>query len=122
MCVFPRREHDVEGQQRLSVDQKPVQEALGRVFFASCFLSSFWVAFRLHFGGILAPQMEPKNVKNLKKARSKTEIIPKRVQDASQGGPGEILGEVWKEFWEDLGGLLGGRGANSAASGAPNST
>ena len=53
----------------------------------------------------MGPQMVPKNVKKSKKARSKTEIIPKRVQDASQGGLGEVLGGVWGEFWEDPGGF-----------------
>ena len=59
MCVFPRREHDFEGQQRLKIDQKRVQEALGEVFFASCFLHRFLVALKSDFGGILPPKMEP---------------------------------------------------------------
>ena len=56
MCVFPRREHDFEGQQRLKIDQKRVQEALGEAFFSSCFWYRFLITFWIDLGGIWPPQ------------------------------------------------------------------
>ena len=49
-------------------------------------------------------QVGTKKIKKLKSARSKTDIIPKMVQDASQGRLGEVLGPSW----EGLGVAWGG--------------
>ena len=43
----------------------------------------------------------------MKKAGSKTDIIPKTVQDTAQGGPGEVS----RVFWEGLGVAWKGSGA-----------
>ena len=62
--------------------------------------------------------MEAENVKKLQKTRSKTEIIPKRVQDASQGGLGEVLGRSWGGLggvWEGSEGVPGPREVQKGA-------
>ena len=72
---------------RIKIDQKSVQEALGTVFFASCFFMSFFDRFWSDLGSKKAPQMEPSWVKKRSKKWSKNVMVSKSRPRAPQECP-----------------------------------
>ena len=84
--------------------KKGSKKLLGSYFLASCFLSSFWVAFGLHFGAMLAPQLELSRAQKIQKIEKSGIKNGHQPQD----GPRHRSGWSWGGLWGTLGGSWGG--------------
>ena len=84
--------------------KKGSKKLLGNYFLPSYFLSSFWVAFGLHFGAMLAPQLEPSRTQKIQKIEKSWIKNGHQPQDS----PRHRSGWSWGGLWGTLGGSWGG--------------
>ena len=92
MCVFPRREYDLEGQQRPQIDSKSVREASKRQLFRSenstSILDRFFPDLASQMASPGAPRGDPFRHQDRSASRTDVGLLLQLPQDRPRTAPG----------------------------------